>query len=98
MFIVTNGREHDMNAERIVEQRIFVELAADTIDLVVVIWVRQVDLVGCDADDGTCVSMGLGFADMRRWECDLLLTIFGMHFVDLLIEGTIFDDVVVPEG
>jgi hypothetical protein len=53
MLIVGDSGEHDLDANRAVEERIFIELAANTVDLVVVIWVCQVNLIWGDPDDGT---------------------------------------------
>jgi hypothetical protein len=47
-----------VDPERIIKKRVFVELAADTIDLIVVIRVSQVDLIWGDPNDGTCGALG----------------------------------------
>jgi hypothetical protein len=58
MLVVGDGSEHDFDTECIIKRRVFVELAADTVDLVVVIRVSQVDLIWSDPDDGTCGAPG----------------------------------------
>jgi hypothetical protein len=58
MLVIGDGSEHDLDTERIVKERVFVELAADTVDLVVVIRVSQVDLIWRNPDDGTCITPG----------------------------------------
>jgi hypothetical protein len=54
MLVISNGSEHDLDTECIIKKRIFVELAAKTVDLIVVIRVSQVDLIWGDPDDGAC--------------------------------------------
>ena len=92
MLVVGDGREHDLDTERIVKLRIFVELAANIVDLVVVVRVRQVDLVRGDSDDRT-YNTELGVA--RAAEREQVLTILGMPFVNFLVVAAI--SVVIPE-
>jgi hypothetical protein len=54
MLVIGDSTEHDLEAECTIKERVFVELAADTIDLVVVIGVSQVDLIWGDPNDRTC--------------------------------------------
>jgi hypothetical protein len=59
MLVIGDGSEHDLvNSECIIKKRVFVELAADTIDLIIVIRVSQVDLIWGDPNGGTCSALG----------------------------------------
>ena len=59
MLVIGDSSEYDLiDAERTIKKRVFVELAGDTIDLVVVIGVSQVDLIRGDPNDGTCGAPG----------------------------------------
>ncbi len=57
MLVIGDGSEHDIDTQCIIEKWIFIELAADTIDLIVVIRVRQVNLIWSDSDNGTCCAL-----------------------------------------
>jgi hypothetical protein len=56
MLGIGDGSEHDLDTECIIKERVFVELAAEAVDLVVVIRVSQVDLIWGDPYDRTCVA------------------------------------------
>ncbi len=58
MLVIGDGSEHDLDPEGIIKERVFVELAAHAVDLVVVIGVSQVDLIWRNPDDGTCITPG----------------------------------------
>jgi hypothetical protein len=58
MLVICDCSEHNLDTEGIIEKRVFVEPAADTVDLIVVIWVSQVDLIWGDPDDRTCSASG----------------------------------------